>query len=189
MGFPKNCKICASPHRKDIDLLIKKGYRYIEAARLYFRDFNKEYLHIEGLALGIRYHINAKHLLPLSELKLKIIEENKDSLTPEELSVPQVALERKQREEEEKKEQEAKLLSKPSTMEEYAQRLLEMGFNENQMKKVSPSVIINAQKLLIEKEKVKLQNDALQLAMIKMMSGLIGEEDVPNQSLLTSTNE
>lgn len=72
----------------------------------------------------------------------------------------------------------------PKTIEEYAQKTLEMGFTPEMLNKVNPQIILQAQKILIEKDKAKAQNDFLKLAMQKMMSGLITPGDIEEGEIL-----
>lgn len=176
------CTICPSPYRSDIELLMKKGYNNASIARIFWKEFSDHFLDIKAFEDHVRNHKTRKHLPDLATLKLKIIQEHgeekvKASLRGQETpftstSQPQRPIPSTQSPEPEQKE-------KPISVEEYAQRILERGLSDSQMKKLSPSVIIQAQKLLIDKDKIKTQHDALKIAMFKMMSGLLKEEDVP----------
>lgn len=60
---------------------------------------------------------------------------------------------------------------KGKTIEDLAQILLEMGFDPKMLKGAKLRDVIAAQKLLLEKRKVSLQESAFDLAMKKLMSG------------------
>lgn len=66
----------------------------------------------------------------------------------------------------------------PNTVEAYAKKLLDVGLSDGMLtdKKVSHNAVIGAQRLLIEKAKLKTQQDALKISMLKMMRGTFGEE-------------
>lgn len=60
------------------------------------------------------------------------------------------------------------------TLEEYTRKLMEAGMDNPEMfsgKKISHNAIIAAQRALIEKEKAKVQNDAMKMAMIQFARG------------------
>ena len=59
------------------------------------------------------------------------------------------------------------------TFEDYAQKLMAAGMNPDMFtgKKISHNAIIAAQRALIEKEKAKVQNDAMKIAMIAFFRG------------------
>lgn len=67
----------------------------------------------------------------------------------------------------------------PKTIEALAQVLLERGFKPEMVKKAGYKDIIASQQVLIAKQQAKTQENALKLAMAKMMSGLIDEKDIP----------
>lgn len=64
---------------------------------------------------------------------------------------------------------------KPGSAEDYADRLLKMGLSEELMKpgRVTHKDIIGAQKLLIEKERVQNERDALKISMARLMAGMM----------------
>lgn len=157
MSF-KDCKVCQSPFRRDIEKLHRKGYGPTEIAKHYWTEMG--YAHLKNCADKMRLHFLKKHPPPIEDI------------VP---VTPLLALEQ---------EKEAKLMpvkestkGYPMNIENYAQELLEMGFTEDMMKKVRPAQILQAQKILIEKEKLKTQRDALKFTMAKFMAGLATPED------------
>ena len=67
------------------------------------------------------------------------------------------------------------------TLENFAQILLEKGFTPEQLSKVTPSTILKAQKLILDKQKLSLQADSLKIAMLKLMSGLPQEKVIDGE--------
>lgn len=144
------CRICSSPHRKDIESLIKKKVITKDIARHYAETFETN---VDNLYSSLRLHIENSHpplISQLPELSTYKPEPSEGSIEP----------------------------TKPKTIEEYAQRVLDLGFTEEQLKKVNPAVIIQAQKVLIEKQKAENQRDALKLTMSRLFSGLITPKQI-----------
>lgn len=79
------------------------------------------------------------------------------------------------------------------TLEEYSKKLMESAMMDPEMftgKKISHQAIIAAQRALIEKDKVKVQNDAMKMAFIAFFRGnakQVGGEVI--DGLITSDSE
>lgn len=157
MAVGIHCRICKSEVHADIDKLLKKGYSKTEVIRIH-KDYFKGVPEVNMFA-SLTNHIKAKHPPALETLKLKVNEEKK-------------------REEEVVTNGNGVTIGNKKTLEEYAQILLEEGFTPDQMKKINPAIILQGQKLLIEKDKVKTQNDLLRLSMQKMMAGMVTPGDL-----------
>lgn len=140
------CRICTSEHRKDIDLLLKNKVGYTTISREYYPYLKDAYSNEKSLAESVRTHNIKKHPPSVKDLPVKAAENYK----------PKVKNTKE---------------GEPMTVEVWAQKLLELGFDPDQLKKVKINNIIAAQKLLIDKEKNKIQEDALKITMARLMSG------------------
>lgn len=67
----------------------------------------------------------------------------------------------------------------PKSIDDYAEFLLRKGFTDpNVLSKISPATIIQAQKILMERDKKKEEMDLLRNTLFKVMAGLLSEEDI-----------
>lgn len=153
------CSICNGPVRDEIDLAIKRGAAMPEVARAYHVAHNKTY---DQFYPSLYSHVKKKHP-PSVNSALKKVTVSKLPPPPP-APAPGSQIEPLQNQQ-------------PVTIENFAQKLLEKGFTSEMMGKVTPNVIIQAQKVLIEKDKLKVQNNALKFAMLKFMSGMADEAD------------
>lgn len=165
-----HCKICRHPEaRAEIESLYRK---HIPMKQIALWMGKKYFPSVTEMSFydTLRRHIGNNHAPTMESVKRSA----SDSL-PEELK-EQVIDKDPALHIEEKMQQQAQS-GKKRTVEDYAQMLLEMGFTKEMLHKVNPKNILEAQKVLIEKEKAKNERDMLQIAMAKMMSGLIGPRD------------
>jgi|SRR3990170_6794278 len=153
----QRCRICASPHRREIEEL-SKDIPISELARKYSTVFGVD---VKALDPSIRRHLKGKHKIS------KMMEVIMHPSTP---------------------------TDKTPNLEGFVQSLLEIA-NVNVLEDPSKVKIRDAlmgQKLLIEKQKVKIGETALMMSMAKLFGGfpdapaLKGEEVVdgliqPNQ--------
>jgi hypothetical protein len=61
-----------------------------------------------------------------------------------------------------------------ASLEEYAKKLMESAMKDPEMfsgKKISHQAVVAAQRALIEKDKVKVQNDAMKMAFVQLFRG------------------
>lgn len=147
MTSVRDCLICQSPHRKELDSLLKKRIPVFELVDAYYHFFANLYKNETSFSAALNSHYKKKHPPSLAEALPKNSILTKD------------------------------IQPMPATTENYAQQLLEAGMDPVKIATAKHADIIGAQRLLIEKEKLKLQNDALKLAMIKFMAGLSDPED------------
>lgn len=150
----KECPVCTNPYyHSEIDQALLAGHSYEDVAGAFYPPLTQFFTSKEQLLNFITRHAVEKHTKALQKTEVKL------PAAPE----PSAVLKQKDH---------------PITIEGWAQKLLEMGFEPEILKKLKPSDIVAAQRLLIEKEKLKLQNDSLKLAMLKFMSGLSDESDL-----------
>jgi len=151
MATIRDCRICSSPYREEIDKLIRKKLLKTDIAKHYAPLLEVEY---EKLYESLFTHEKKKHPPLITQMP--------------ELSIYHPPAENPEKD----------VKQTPKTLEGYADVLLEMGFTPDQLKKVTPTNILKAQHLLLEKEKIKNQKDALQLSMAKLFAGMTQPADI-----------
>lgn len=142
------CQICESEYREEIDGVAKKGIRVTDIAKVYFDLYG---ISEEAMYKSLKRHLRGKH--PPSIYSLDI--------TPIRLAKAK-----------------NKYTEGPMNIDTYAQVLLEEGFKPEQIRKLSPGHILTAQRILIEKQKAKAEEDAIRIGMAKLMSGLATTSDL-----------
>lgn len=157
MAGSNKCRVCISPYRKDIELLLKKNVMQMDIARHYAPFFE---IDVRKLYESILTHTEKKHPPLIGEIPQLSTYEPPKPPEPAPQAEPDVTPKQK------------------VTIEEYAGKLLDMGMSEEQLKKVNPQVILQAQKILIEKQKAENQRDVLRLAMERLFSGLMKPKHV-----------
>lgn len=159
------CVICNSPHRDEMEKLVRNRYSKPTVAHLY-ADLHS--MAEDSFYRSLRLHFNKKHPPALEKLNIapNIIKKAKENY---QAANPQIPV--KITDDEEKL---------PMTKELYAQRLLELGFDKSLMNpnSIKHKDVIAAQKLLIEEKKLKVTEDAMKVSMMKFMAGLALPEDV-----------
>ena len=164
------CRICESPYRDEIERLIKKGIAQKEVYTTFAPAFETAPV---NLKMSFYKHFKKKHppLLDPVPQRSYLAERN------------QIKQEQQARDAQIAPPTQNKVANTNSP-EAYAERLLELGFSPELMnsKKVSHKDIVSAQKLLIEKERVKNERDALKISLLKLMAGNIREnETIPGE--------
>lgn len=148
------CKICLSPLREEIDSLIRRRVSRADLSEYYWKKLGYE--SANALLVSFPPHKNhPKRLADILNKKEAKKEPPKEVIPP----TPQTTS------------------SSPKSLEAYAQLLLERATDPEMMKKLSPNVILQAQKIILEKEKAKTERDNIRHYWLKMMSGLLQEED------------
>ena len=149
MGLAR-CRICASPHRREIESLVGE-VPVSELARKYQPVFG---CGLDALDASIRRHTKGKHKLS------KIMEVIMHPSTPTDKAV---------------------------NLEGFAQSLLEIA-NVNMMEdpsKIKVRDALAAQKLLIEKQKVKIGETALMMSMAKLFGGFPDAPILPGEEVIS----
>lgn len=173
------CRICTSPFVREINqarkdnienyYIIKNFWPLFERMKIY----NSEHT----MKASLSYHFTGKHQnrkeitdLDLSYMTPEVKQEFIDSRKPQEIPADLYPKPRYQTIVKEGKDKD---------FDEYARTLLEYGFSPEMLssKKVSPTMIIAAQKTLLEREKIKKENSVIMEVMKKLMSGMVTKED------------
>lgn len=139
----KMCFICQSPFRKEINSFLKKRVAINDIIEQYFDKF----LYTSTTKFRRALITHKVHPLPLSDFL------NKDK--PSHFSPP------------------TSLNGKPTDFKDYADEMLKRAFSPEMLGKLSPNAIIQAQRLLLERDKLKNQNDAMRNMWLKLMAGII----------------
>ena len=143
-AFPK-CRICTSPHRHEIDSLVKDT-PISDVCRQYAVVYGCTERQLQG---SIRNHMRGRHKLPKQEVIMH----------PSQVS------------------------EGPVNLDTFAQSLLDIAGKQIAMdpSKVKIRDALAAQKLLIERQKVKIGETALMMSMAKLFGGFkeIQGEELP----------
>ena len=141
-GGRGKCSLCVSPLRPEIERLLKKGVPIIDISRSYHEVFNNTEA---SLYLKIKRHITRKHPVRIIDTEAA----------------------------KEKLRERAAQVASGATIENYADQMLKIGLSDELLNpgRVSHANVISAQKLKLDKDKLKLQSDATRMAMINRGGG------------------
>lgn len=181
------CTVCTSPYRKYIEKGHKRNVSSKVLAHNFFPFFNKLGVSAseQSLYVILCKHFRKKHPPSLKDLKIPMSPEMRKEIEDmekkaEAIELPDLFGEEEQVEEQEEEEipQPIEEEKAPQTMDDYAKRLLQLGFTKEMLDKATPSMIIQAQKMLIEQEKINNQNNVYLQVLKKMMAGTVTQEDI-----------